>query len=142
MDRYRTAIETYARMLEGADAASVDSLLDLCADTVEFCDPFNHTFTKPAFRAVLAHMFKTVQGLRFEVHDIIGSDQLWVLKWTFTGTIKPVGEVEIVGLTEVALTDDGQVERHIDYWDSGTEVFSKLPVLGAVVRLIRSRASA
>ncbi|MEM1198059.1 MAG: nuclear transport factor 2 family protein [Pseudomonadota bacterium] len=138
----RAAIDTYAKALESADAASVDGLMDLCGETVEFRDPFNHTFTKPAFRHILEHMFKTVQGLKFEVHNIIGSDRLWVLKWTFTGTIKPVGKVEIVGLTEVALNEQGHVIRHIDYWDSGTEIFSKMPVLGPVIRLIRSRASA
>ena len=142
MDRSRSAIETYAKALEGADTASLDSLLDLCAETVEFRDPFNHTFTKPAFCHILEHMFKTVKGLTFEVHNIIGSDRLWVLKWTFTGTIKPFGRVEIVGLSEVALNEQGHVVRHIDYWDSGTEVYSKVPVLGPVIRLIRSRASA
>ena len=95
-----------------------------------------------AFSIVLEHMFKTVQGLKFEVHNIIGEDRLWVLKWTFTGTIKPIGEVKIVGLTEVALNEEAQVIRHIDYWDSGEEVYSKVPVLGALIRLIRSRASA
>ncbi len=142
MDRYRSAIETYASALESAEAGSLDRLLDLCAETVEFRDPFNHTHTKPAFRTILAHMFKTVQGLKFEVHNIIGSDELWVLKWTFIGKIKPIGHVRIAGLSEVALNEEGQVVRHIDYWDSGEEVYAKVPVLGALVRLIRSRASA
>ena len=142
MDPFRTAIETYSRTLEDTDAGSLTRLLDLCAETIEFRDPFNHTFTKQAFSIVLEHMFKTVQGLKFEVHNIIGEDRLWVLKWTFTGKIKPIGEVKIVGLTEVALNEEAQVIRHIDYWDSGEEVYSKVPVLGALIRLIRSRASA
>lgn len=142
MDRFRSAIDVYAEALEHTAPQTVDALLALCADQIEFRDPFNHTHSKADFRHVLEHMFKTVSGLKFVVHDTIGSGQVWVLKWTFTGKIKLIGQVKIEGLSEVALNDEGLVIRHIDYWDSWAEVFCKVPGLGGLFKLIGARASA
>lgn len=142
MDRFRNAIEGYGRALERADANSLDNLLALCAAEVEFRDPFNHTFTKTDFHRVLAHMFRTVHELRFEIHDTVGDGRLWVLKWTFSGRIKPIGAVKIEGLSEVALNEEGLVVRHIDYWDSWAEVFCKFPVIGGLFRQLGRMASA
>ncbi len=37
---------------------------------------------------------------------------------------------------------DGRIQRHRDYWDTAEEVYAKLPVLGALVRWLRRKASA
>lgn len=142
MECFRDAIHEYGRALEKADPAGLDGLLALCAPEVEFRDPFNHTFTKADFHRVLTHMFRTVHELEFEVHDIMGANKCWVLKWTFSGRIKPIGRVKIEGLSEVALNDQALVVRHIDYWDSWAEVFCKLPIIGALFRQLGRMASA
>jgi len=33
----------------------------------------------------------------------------------------------------------GKVARHRDYCDAGEEVYEKIPVLGAVIRLVRRK---
>ena len=94
MDRYRKAIDNYGRALESASPETLEHLLALCEVEIEFRDPFNHTHTLQGFRRVLEHMFKTVHGLKFEIHEVIGADKLWVLKWTFTGKLKLIGHVK------------------------------------------------
>ncbi|NNF79217.1 MAG: nuclear transport factor 2 family protein [Rhizobiales bacterium] len=142
MERYRQAIQAYGQVLEKAGPESLDALLALCAAEVEFRDPFNHTFTKADFHRVLTHMFRTVDELEFEIHDIIGENKLWVLKWTFSGKLRPIGRVRIEGLSEVALNDQGLVTRHIDYWDSWAEVFCKFPLIGTLFRQLGRMARA
>ena len=142
MERHLKAIQAYGQALENAGPDNLDALLAFCAAEVEFRDPFNHTFSKAGFRKVLEHMFRTVHELKFEIHDTIGDNKLWVLKWTFSGRIKAIGRVKIKGLSEVALDDEGLVVRHIDYWDSWAEVFCKFPVIGPLFRQLGRRASA
>ena len=129
-------IETYAAALEAAAPDTIETILALCAEDVEFRDPFNHTRTKDGFRAVLVHMFKSVKALKFTVHETFGADEKWVLRWTFTGKAKLIGDLRIDGLSEIELNAAGLVTRHIDYWDAWEHVFSRLPVFGALARLL------
>ena len=34
-------------------------------------------------------------------------------------------------------TRDGRVSAHRDYWDTGEELFARLPLLGALMRFLR-----
>ena len=136
MEAGQYRIEAFAAALEAASPDTIEAILALCAEEVEFRDPFNHTHTKAGFRAVLVHMFKGVKGLKFTVHEIIGADDNWVLKWTFTGQARLIGELAIDGLSEIRLNAAGLVTRHIDYWDTWGPVFSRIPILGALARML------
>ena len=43
------------------------------------------------------------------------------------------------GVTELHFAADGRVDSHLDYWDSGSQFYAHLPVLGWVVRKVRQR---
>ena len=132
----RRAIEGYVSALEEAKADSIEGLLDLCAENIEFRDPFNHTRTKPEFKQVLQHMFQQVKQLRFDVHEVQGEGAKWFLKWTFTGRVRVIGALEIDGVTEVDIDQEGLVCRHLDYWDATGPVLLRLPVLGKILWLL------
>jgi hypothetical protein len=41
-----------------------------------------------------------------------------------------MGRFSFPGASEVRFTPDGLVSAHADYWDSSSEIFARLPVLG------------
>lgn len=129
-------ITSYCDALEVLTHETLNAFLAKCSEDIEFRDPFNHTYTRDHFRLALEHMFENVKDLRFEVMDKWGSGQSWVIKWTFTGHTKFIGNLEIIGLSEVMIDADGLVCRHIDHWDASGEFLQKIPGLGAVLRRI------
>ena len=130
------AIRRYVEALEGASPETLDALLGLCDARIEFRDPFNHSTSKDQFEAILRHMFSQVAELKFVVHDVQGSGRDWFLKWTFTGHVSVIGAVEIEGISEVALNDEGKVHRHIDYWDATSTILFRIPLLGRLIWLL------
>jgi hypothetical protein len=44
-----------------------------------------------------------------------------------------------IGITHVRFDKDGRVVYHQDYWDSGSNFYEKLPVLGALIRAVKRR---
>ena len=46
----------------------------------------------------------------------------------------------IRGGSHLQLTADGRILLHRDYWDVAEELYEKLPVLGALMRWLKSRA--
>ena len=45
-------------------------------------------------------------------------------------------------MSEVTLAEDGRVLAHIDHWDPAAQLYERVPVLGAVLRMIRRRLAA
>jgi len=62
------------------------------------------------------------------------------LRWTFAwGAGAGGGRIE--GMSEVHLGADGLVTAHLDHWDSGSQFYATLPVLGPVIRLVARRVA-
>ena len=72
------------------------------------------------------------------------SERTAYLRWDFT--FSPKGRVEdvwkITGMSEVAFDQDLKVISHIDHWDAGEQFYARLPVLGWLIRLVRSKLTA
>ena len=140
----RAAINAYAAFFEGLSPESLHRLDELCAPNVRFRDPFNDVSGVARFRAVLAKMFRDVGDPRFAVTDKAFSGRTCYLRWTFTFRSRGSREerTRIEGVSEVHLDAAGKVTAHIDHWDAGAQIYERVPLLGAVVRMVRRRLSA
>lgn len=138
----RGVAEAYADAFARLTPDTLDHLMALYADDVVFHDPFNDIVGKPKLRHLLADMFENVKSPAFQVLALYGEGRSYVLKWRFTGGMPVIGDVDFLGLSEIELNEHGLVSAHIDYWDSGPEIYAKLPVLGAAVRFVRGKLSA
>ena len=139
---YRALAEAYARAHGDMTLSSVDDVMALCADNVLFHDPFNDTVGKLQLRHLFVDMFASAKDPRTEVLALFGGRKQWIIKWRFTAGLPVIGDIDVQGLTELTLDDDGRVASHIDYWDSGPAIYGRLPVVGAIVRSVRKRLSA
>ena len=88
-------------------------------------------------RRIFAHMFETFDAPRFVVREAFSEGDQAFLSWDFHA-----GRFVIRGATHCALVPDGRVQEHRDYWDAAEELYEKLPVLGALMRLLRRKLTA
>ncbi|KQW45761.1 MULTISPECIES: nuclear transport factor 2 family protein [unclassified Roseateles] len=117
--------------------AGLDKLAALYAEDCTFKDPFNEVRGRAAVRRVFEHMFETVKAPRFVVrHTIVEGDQCF-LGWDFHA-----GDFVIRGASHLRFDAAGLVVDHRDYWDAAEELYEKLPVLGALMRLLKRRLRA
>ena len=99
-------------------------------------------FTPTELRHLFIDMFKNTKNPRTEVTDLFGGRRRWIVKWRFQAGLPLIGALDVVGLSELLLAEDGRVASHIDYWDSGPTIYGKLPIVGGIVRSVRKRMSA
>ena len=140
-----------ARYVEFMQTLSLERLANLPAvvtDDVEFRDPFNHLRGVGDLKECLREMLVQLGDLRILVTHIgqLGSasaeqSPLWCLRWHFSGRLLRLGgrSWAVVGMSEVALAEDGRVQRHIDYWDAAQGLYEHLPVVGGLQRWLRRR---
>jgi steroid delta-isomerase len=123
----------------------LDRIADLYAPDATFKDPFNDVGDLGSIRRIFAHMFEQVESPRFEVSLAIEQGRDAMLVWEFRFAFRrplPAGPRCIRGCTHVRFDDAGRVAWHRDYWDAAEELYAKLPVVGAVVLMLRRRGAA
>ena len=132
------AARRYAETFTSLEPESLELLLDLVHEDVIFTDPFNSTRGKARFRQIFAHMFETCEAPRFQVSDIAAGEKAVYLRWRMTGRLRswPRTQLDLEGLSEIHLDDDGLVTAHIDHWDSASQLLSRLPGIGVFIRRI------
>ena len=78
--------------------------------------------------------------VRFD--DVAESNGEYYFRWVMDVKFKKFrkGEtVTTIGMTHIRFDESGKVVLHQDYWDSAAGVYENIPVLGAVIRKIKSR---
>ena len=135
------ALARYAAYFDTLTRERLSEMDRLFAADARFCDPFNDVRGVPAIRRVFEHMYETIEQPRFVIRHRVRDESVAYLKWNFTGRTGR-HDFDFVGLSEVRFDPQGLVAAHLDYWDSGTLVYERMWVLGALVRMVKRRVRA
>lgn len=136
------SLEAYILWCESMSRETVPHLRELAAADVHFRDPFNDLRGVENMEAVFTDMFERCRNVRFEVHDKAWSAQKTAfLRWTM-GFETPKGQPwQFEGVTILTFDSQMLVKSHIDYWDSGSQLYARLPVIGPIIRMVRKRVA-
>ncbi len=84
----------------------------------------------------------TMSTYQVTIDDTASSGAEHYVRWTMVFSAPKLNggkPVESVGMSHIRLNSDGKVVMHQDFWDSGTNIYGQIPVLGGVVESIRRR---
>ena len=139
---HQKLIDAYVKAFTSLRPGNIDTLLALVEIDVVFVDPFNNLRGKAVFGAVFEHMFETTIEPQFTISDValstVRDRHVTYHRWQMTARTKgwPSVPLELEGMSEIHIGDTGLVSHHIDHWDSASQLLSKLPFIGALVRQI------
>jgi steroid delta-isomerase len=138
MAKKTNPVDAYVTAFTALTPDNVETLYDLVAEDVFFTDPFNVIHGKAGFRRVFDHMYETCIDPRFTISDVAHSKTASYLRWRMTGKLKswPHSNLLFEGMTEVHVDRDGKICKHIDHWDSASQLLRFLPFIGALIRPI------
>lgn len=140
----QTVLKRYQALFENLTPDSVKQEFAAVFDPqVYFKDPFNEVRGLADLQQIFAHMFRSLHEPEFRIHQMAGADKTGYLEWRFYFKLKPKGETQqINGMSKILINEQDKVIVHMDYWDSGEYVYQKVPVLGALVKLVAKRLKA
>ncbi len=138
--RVQRVIELFETLRE-ADIARLDEFYQSAA---RFKDPFNDVVGVPAIQAVFRHMFKALDSPRFVITEAIAQGNQAMLTWDFHFRMRRFStQPQVIrGSTHLRFSRDGRISLHRDYWDAAEELYEKLPLIGALMRWLKRRATA
>ena len=126
---------------ETLSPAALPRLGSIYVDDAGFKDPFNDVRGVPAIRAIFEHMYASLEAPRFIVHQRVVQGRQCFLTWDFEFRLKRGAAITVRGASHLQLAADGRIAEHRDYWDVAEELYEKLPVIGALMRWLKRRAS-
>lgn len=129
-------INKYKNAFENLEVTNINSLLNLVDDNIVFEDPFNTIIGKDNLRELFLEMFKKLQQPKFKVLNIFYKQNLAIIKWNFSCKIFRK-DIYFDGFSEVTVKN-GKIKKHSDFWDSGKNFYTQVPILGRIFKKIHN----
>ena len=138
-------LDPLIRFYHDLSIESVARFPEFYSEDAYFKDPFNEVRGLPAIQRIFTHMFSQVGEPRFVVTGRVVDDGGAMLIWEFHFRVRLFGrgETQVMrGVSHLKFAADGKVDYHRDYWDTGEELYMKLPALGTLMRGLRRTLAA
>ena len=139
-----TAVDRIVEVFQTLTPAGVETLDTIYAADARFKDPFNDVQGLTEIQRIFRHMYVSLENPHFVVTGRIVQGKQCFLTWEFRFTFRRFKQGQpqcIVGGSHLVLQGDGRITLHRDYWDAAEELYEKLPVLGGLMRWLKSRAN-
>jgi hypothetical protein len=132
----KSITKKYVKSFEQLKISTICNLVDCLHESFVFIDPFNKIIGKKSFRKFLEKMFIKIKNPKFRILNILEEKNLTLIKWNFEYEISKK-KINFDGVSELIIRQN-LIYKHIDYWDSGRNVYSHLPIIGSVFKKIHN----
>ena len=132
----KSITKKYVKSFEQLKVSTISNLVDCLHESFVFIDPFNKIIGKKSFRKFLEKMFIKIKNPKFRILNILEEKNLTLIKWNFEYEISKK-TINFDGVSELTIRKN-LIYKHIDYWDSGRNVYSHLPIIGSVFKKIHN----
>lgn len=108
---------------------------------VKFEDPIGTIDGIDEMKSYYQKMYKDVESISFNFKNYSQADNRYFFSWDMTLKTPKLnsGEEFIVSGVSEILFEGNLVAYHRDYFDMGAFIYEKVPVLGRIVRILKSR---
>jgi ketosteroid isomerase-like protein len=135
-----TPVELFQSTFNRLNSHNMALLDDLYADNVVFTDPFHHIEGLVPLRAYFARQYEGVIRCTFTFEEQVVQGQSAMLAWTMHldhARFCKGQTIHVPGSSHIRFA--GKVVYHRDYFDAGALLYERIPLLGAVVRRVKSQ---
>lgn len=123
---------------------SLEKLDEIYAENVVFVDPVHEVRGREALQRYFRGIMQNLESCMFEFYAEQSGDNWATLEWVMTfehPKLQRGRQLSLPGVTVVRFDDEG-VAEHRDYYDLGAMVYEHIPVVGRVVKWLKSKLSA
>ncbi len=110
-------------------------------EDIEFSDPVEKIKGRDGIKKYYSDMYRNVKDIKFNFSEMVSQGDTVVGIWVMTLRTDSLndGEPFQVEGNSVIRFKDGKAVYHRDYFDMGAMIYEKIPVVGWMVRKIKSK---
>lgn len=141
-EQEKAALDRFARFFGHLDEANARELTrETYAEEFFFYDTLKEIRTLPELEEYFLETAHNTEAVSARIDDVARSGNDFYVRWTMDIRLKKFQRgrtLTSVGMTHLRFDEDGKIILHHDYWDSASGFYQYVPVLGGVIRYIRS----
>lgn len=133
--------EQFARGYGTFDENTWAKLASLYHQDAHFVDPVHDIRGHGAIEGYFKEMCESVQHCEFQLNAPVITEQKVVVSWQMIYRHKVLNsgnDIAVDGISTLTLSN-GLIVEHRDYYDLGQMLYERIPVLGALIRMLRRR---
>lgn len=134
------ALVVFCREYQQLSGTRLEVLRDIYAPNIRFQDPAHHIQGIDSLIAYFDGLFSNVTHCRFDIEQVMEQEQEAFIRWHMTFAHPRLNggrEVVIPGVSHLQFAE--QITLHRDYFDLGVMIYEQVPVVGAVIKILKRR---
>ena len=130
-------IKKYVKLFKSLNLENLNKFDKLLDENIYFEDPFNKVYGIENFKRIFFNTLNKLDNVEFKVLNIISKNNIYILKWEMIYFAFNKNN-SIFGLSEVTIGANKKIVSHIDYWDSYSNFYTKIPIFGLIFKFVLS----
>ncbi|GIU29625.1 nuclear transport factor 2 family protein [Shewanella sp. MBTL60-007] len=138
----RILIDNFISIYQRLSKDNLHLLEQVYSHNIEFSDPLHRVLGLNALTHYFANLYANISSINFEIHQVIHQQGAATLIWTMTfrhAKLNAGAEITVDGVSVLAL--DSKIYQHQDFFDLGSMLYEHIPLIGSLVKLVKSKAS-
>jgi steroid delta-isomerase len=136
------AVENLKSQYDQLSSDNINALLNCYSSDAIFKDPFQEVQGHSAIQHIFLKMYDQLNNPQFIVREQLLGNQQVAFLWDFQFSMRRWNTSPkcFSGVSWLYFNDDFLVIRHHDYWDPAAGIYEHLPLIGPVMRGLKSLA--
>ena len=126
----------YLDFLEHADKENIGEILNYVDKEVRFKDPLHDSQGAYEIHRIFKRLLTDLKNINFTTRELIVTGDKAYYTWALE-SYAGRKSWNIEGVTFLTVNERKLITNHIEYWDTSSQIYEKLPIIGPQIRLLR-----
>jgi hypothetical protein len=139
----KAVLERFEAFISDLSTSTVQrAIRDVYAPKLFFNDTLKTIRDVDALEKYFLATNEAMSSYGLKIEQVVSTPEGAYIRWRMDVMFKRFRKGEVhssIGMTHLRFDRDGRVIYHQDYWDSGSALFEKIPVLGGGIRAVKKR---
>lgn len=135
-------VQKFKQLYKELDGSNVEIIESLYAANVSFQDPFHQIEGLNNLKNYFQELYQNVDAISFDFGEYNSDGDNHYISWVMNLTHPKLNKgkpFDVPGVTFIKGNDAQEILVHRDYFDAGIMLYEKIPVLGSLVKFVKSR---
>jgi hypothetical protein len=135
-------VTQFKQLYQDLDGSNIDIIESVYAIDINFEDPFHHIEGLNNMKLYFQELYQNVDAISFDFGEFISDGDSHSVSWVMNLTHPKLNKgksFDVPGATFFKVNEEQKIIMHRDYFDAGIMLYENIPLLGSVVKFVKSR---
>jgi limonene-1,2-epoxide hydrolase len=135
-------IDEFKSLYNNLNIDNISDIRKVYAQDIIFVDPFHKIEGIESLESYFRGMYQNAKDIHFDFIETVKQDDSYVIFWNMRLAHKKINQghtYTVPGSSHIKVNQNNQVIYHRDYFDAGSMLYEKLPVLRSIISWIKKR---